>query len=181
MMPCTGTSMLLTLSIPLPYTSFRHETGTYDRILVDAPCSSERHVMHSGEEMMTWAPSRSRKMAERQVRLLLAAVRALRPGGRVVYSTCSLSPTENDDVVEAVLAKSRYPISSHLLVDGELPFGERTKRGWHVLPDNNPHQFGPIYIAVLVRGGVAVSRGDGSDSSVYESSSDEEAANKAEE
>ena len=156
----------------------RHETGTYDRILVDAPCSSERHVMHSGEEMMTWAPSRSRKMAERQVRLLLAAVRALRPGGRVVYSTCSLSPAENDDVVDAVLGKSRYPVSPHAMADGELPFGERTKRGWHVLPDNNPHQYGPIYIAVLVRGGVAMSRGgdDGGESSVYESSSDEEAA-----
>ncbi len=52
---------------------YRHtyESGLYDRVLVDAPCSSERHVMHSGEEMLMWNPKRTRTMAARQVSRVL--------------------------------------------------------------------------------------------------------------
>ncbi|KAL6250438.1 hypothetical protein RBB50_002740 [Rhinocladiella similis] len=89
--------------------SFRPET--YDRILLDAPCSSERHVLHQlhkqesasnlHKDLLNWSPSSSEKIAKSlQLKMLANAVQALKFGGSVVYSTCSLSPHENDDVIE---------------------------------------------------------------------------------
>ncbi|KIW17402.1 hypothetical protein PV08_04596 [Exophiala spinifera] len=92
--------------------SFRAET--YDRILLDAPCSSERHVLHQlhkqesasnlHKDLLNWSPSSSEKIAKSlQLKMLTNAVQALKFGGTVVYSTCSLSPHENDDVIENVV------------------------------------------------------------------------------
>lgn len=77
----------------------------YDRVLVDAPCSSDRHVLQSAKELAAWTPKRIKLNAERQHLLLLNALRATKPGGICVYATCSLSRKENDEVVESVLAK----------------------------------------------------------------------------
>jgi 16S rRNA C967 or C1407 C5-methylase (RsmB/RsmF family) len=78
-----------------------------DYILVDAPCSSERHLLHDEEEMAVWGPARPAKNAQRQVSILLSAARLLRAGGRIVYSTCALTPRENDDVVQEFVAKMK--------------------------------------------------------------------------
>ena len=77
----------------------------YDGILVDAPCSSESHVLRNLRELKKWSPSRSVLLAKRQKKLLWAALRACRPGGRVVYATCSISPLENGAVVKGVMDK----------------------------------------------------------------------------
>lgn len=79
------------------------ETGRYDKVLIDAPCSSERHLLHDPEELVGWTPGRTKKNSERQAKLLRSALRAVRPGGTVVYVTCSISDLENDGVVERVL------------------------------------------------------------------------------
>ena len=75
-----------------------------------------------------------------------------------MYSTCSLSPAENDDVVARLLVKSRValavrPLSldATSLLPTHMPFGAATALGWHILPDNNPHGFGPIYLCVIQR------------------------------
>ena len=77
----------------------------FDAVLVDAPCSSERHLLHDPQEMATWTPKRTKQNAKRQLDILLQAIFAARPGGRLLYSTCSISPVENDDVVEKLLKK----------------------------------------------------------------------------
>jgi 16S rRNA C967 or C1407 C5-methylase (RsmB/RsmF family) len=77
----------------------------YDRVLVDAPCSSDRHVLQSAKELAGWSAKRIKQNAERQVLLLLNALRATKVGGVCVYATCSLSRRENDEVIDAVLAK----------------------------------------------------------------------------
>jgi hypothetical protein len=87
-----------------------------DLILLDAPCSGERHLLDNPAEMASWTPGRSKSNAQRQLQLLLSAAQLIRGGGRVVYSTCSISPLENDDVVDEFLAKlkkhfQRYNLS----------------------------------------------------------------------
>ncbi|KAJ8612785.1 hypothetical protein MRB53_037256 [Persea americana] len=89
--------------------------GGYDKVLLDAPCSSERHIIHAqdrisksaptktADELSRWSPSYAKRMAETQVKLLLTALRAVKAGGRVLYATCSISKEENDDVVEKAL------------------------------------------------------------------------------
>lgn len=76
---------------------------TFDRILLDAPCSMQSlRVSASHPHRPITADERSR-LATRQLALLLSAAKALKPGGEVVYSTCTLSPEEDEAVVSALL------------------------------------------------------------------------------
>lgn len=77
--------------------------ASFDRVLVDAPCSCEGTLRkHPGVEERTTDSGR-KYLVELQRRLLLNALRICRPGGRVVYSTCTFAPEENEAVVADVL------------------------------------------------------------------------------
>jgi len=127
----------------LPKWSSAHRVS-YDRILVDAPCSSDRHVLHDPVEFEQWQPGRSKNMAQRQYALLGNAIKAAKSKARIVYSTCSLSPLENDDVIDKYLRKK---VPAVKVVRIRFSIGESTRHGWHVLPDTCG--WGPIYCAVL--------------------------------
>ncbi|PNW74307.1 hypothetical protein CHLRE_13g602300v5 [Chlamydomonas reinhardtii] len=90
----------------------RNQGATYDRVLVDAPCSSDRHVMQQAAttsrgviSASDWSLEGCKRIADEQLQLCLAAMRALRVGGRLVYSTCSIAALQNDDVVERLLRR----------------------------------------------------------------------------
>lgn len=130
----------------------------FDRILVDAPCSSERHLLQDMTEMVKWKSGRSKANAERQIKLLHTAILSCRIGGRVVYSTCSLSTLENDGAVQKALKwvdktrKKQVDAEWQALVvpidPSTMPFGEPTELGWHILPDRSDG-WGPIYLCVI--------------------------------
>lgn len=127
---------------------FRHERDAYDRVLLDAPCSSERHLLEDSKELASWSPRRVKVNAKRQENLLLAALDVVRVGGRIVYSTCALSPAENDGAVARLL--KRRP--GRARVEPPEPrggVGERAEHGVHILPDAGGS--GPIYYSVLTR------------------------------
>jgi NOL1/NOP2/sun family putative RNA methylase len=93
----------------------------FDRVLVDAPCSSEaRFSLEEPETFARWSERKVEEMASKQRKLLLAATRAVKPGGVVVYSTCSYAPEENEAVLAHVLKKNPEVALEEL----ELPFGE---------------------------------------------------------
>src|SRR5690606_1012366 len=123
-----------------------YEAEAYDAILLDAPCSSERHVLGDAAELGKWSPSRIRRLQADQHAMLAAAARALRPGGRLVYATCALTPDENDGVVERLLQRGRHPLEPEAV---SAAFGERTRFGWQIQPDR--HVYGPLYFARLVK------------------------------
>lgn len=82
--------------------------SAFDRVLVDAPCSGEGRVgAGAGEDGadpgLGWSGPRSRRLAGLQKQLLHAAVACVRVGGVVVYSTCTLTPLENELVVDRCL------------------------------------------------------------------------------
>ncbi len=79
--------------------------GPFDRILVDAPCSSEGTLRRNPRLVGKMGPERSRRMASRQRALLRKAARLCRPGGRILYSTCTFAPEENELVVADILAE----------------------------------------------------------------------------
>jgi len=80
---------------------------SFDRILVDAPCSGTGTLSRNPEIRWRLRPEDLADFRGRQVRLLSNALEKLGPGGRLVYSTCSLEPEENEQVVEEVLARQR--------------------------------------------------------------------------
>lgn len=143
----------------------RFEASLYDRVLVDVPCSSERHVVQQGLVARSkinekdWSVKRCRELAQLQQKMLMGAARALKPGGRLVYSTCSLTSLENDEVVRSCCQQlaGRYRLWSPSECEAQLPPGlagvagvEHTQLGLICLPDCAGH--GPLFMAVLERG-----------------------------
>lgn len=96
---------------------------TFDRVLLDAPCSALGTLHKSPEVLSWWTFRRSEQLAKEQAGLLFSGLKALRPGGVLVYSTCTLAPGENECVVGDVL--SRFPVELEPL---QLP-GLRTRPG----------------------------------------------------
>ena len=79
------------------------EVDEYALVLADVPCSGTGTLGRNPEIRHRLKPGDLARQAERQVAILRAALRAVRPGGRVVYSSCSLEPEENEEVVAKVL------------------------------------------------------------------------------
>jgi NOL1/NOP2/sun family putative RNA methylase len=80
---------------------------SFDKILVDAPCSGEGMFRRDSALIEAWKERGPQQYSELQKEILDCAVQMLRPGGSLVYSTCTFSEEEDEDVIEAVLA--RYP------------------------------------------------------------------------
>ncbi|MBQ6442637.1 MAG: RsmF rRNA methyltransferase first C-terminal domain-containing protein [Lachnospiraceae bacterium] len=79
----------------------------FDKVLVDAPCSGEGMFRKNPEAVREWSPENVTLCAARQDEILDHAAVMLRPGGRLVYSTCTFSPEEDEEAVSRFL--SRHP------------------------------------------------------------------------
>ncbi len=80
----------------------------FDRVLADVPCSGEgRFHLSDASTWSRWSESGIRGLAKRQGALLESACKALRPGGEVLYSTCTMAHEENEGVVDRVLRRGR--------------------------------------------------------------------------
>lgn len=121
-----------------------HEQNAYDALLLDAPCSSERHLLHSREHLNRWSPARTKNLAVRQYSLAVSALDALKPGGHMLYGTCSLSPLENDGIIAKMLKKRK---GLFRVIETEGNEGEKTAYGRIILPDREG--WGPLYFCLL--------------------------------
>jgi tRNA (cytosine49-C5)-methyltransferase len=88
-----------------------------DKILVDAPCSGTGTIRKSLKTIKMWNPKMLRKISNQQKKLLMTAWKNVKPGGVVVYSTCSLEPEENEAVVSWLLDS----VDDAKLVEVKLP------------------------------------------------------------
>lgn len=75
----------------------------FDRVLVDAPCSGEGMFRREAEAISEWTPESPKGCAARQMKILVSAAKLLRPGGMLVYSTCTFNEIENEGVVASFL------------------------------------------------------------------------------
>jgi 16S rRNA (cytosine967-C5)-methyltransferase len=87
---------------PLPF------ADSFDRVLVDAPCSGLGTIRRDPDIRWRRAPSDLTQLAGHQLDLLMRAAQTVRPGGRLVYATCSSEPEENERVVEAFLERAPF-------------------------------------------------------------------------
>ena len=77
--------------------------GLFDRVLIDAPCSGEGMFRKEEAAVTDWSQETVNMCARRQAEIMAAGARLVRPGGRLVYSTCTFSPEENEGVVSDFL------------------------------------------------------------------------------
>lgn len=132
--------------------AWRYRPDHFDRVLIDAPCSTEgRFRVGEPETFRYWSPAKIRAMAAKQAALLDSALRCVRPGGVVVYSTCSFGPEENEAVVSAQLARHDVDVEPiGFDVPGAAPgmtawegesFDERLRHAVRILPDGTYEGF----------------------------------------
>ena len=79
--------------------------GGFDAVLADVPCSNTGAMNRRAEARWKASPEAVAELAARQRGILLSALEAAAPGGRVVYSTCSLLEEENGSLVRALIAE----------------------------------------------------------------------------
>ncbi len=83
----------------------KHMTERFDRVLIDAPCTGQGTSRKDAQALTYCSKHSIGKNAKLQRELLEAAIHATKVGGRIVYSTCTLTPEENEEVVLAILRK----------------------------------------------------------------------------
>lgn len=93
------TNALVVSSLPAPLA--QHWPGGFDAVQVDAPCSGEGMFRRHPETRQEWTEDSPTGCAKRQAEILDCAAALVRPGGRIVYSTCTLNATENEETVKA--------------------------------------------------------------------------------
>lgn len=91
--------------------------ASFDRVLLDAPCSDLGTLASRPDARWRKSPAAVERLAELQDRLLLRAARMLRPGGVLVYATCTISRRENEDRVAALLEAADHGEAPPLAVD----------------------------------------------------------------
>ena len=105
--------------------------GFFDRVLVDAPCSGEGMFRKEEAAVTDWSQETVEMCARRQAEILHSAARMVRPGGRLVYSTCTFAPEEDEGAVAEFLA-------------GHPEFqAEETDAPWFVPGENGSHRMWP--------------------------------------
>ncbi|KPM11188.1 methyltransferase sun-like protein [Sarcoptes scabiei] len=142
----------------------------FDKILVDVPCTNDRHSLFNNENNL-FHPQRFEerlRLPMRQMKILIEAMKSVRVGGTIVYSTCSLSPIQNDGVVHMAIKQLQNAPVEYGKTDGELSFKvvktkealrplrsifhmfNNSRYGVQILP-NICNNYGPMYISKLVR------------------------------
>jgi 16S rRNA (cytosine967-C5)-methyltransferase len=110
---------------PLPFVE-----GSFDRVLVDAPCSGTGTLRRNPEIRWRISPADIQDLSARQKQLLQNAARAVKPGGRLVYSTCSIETDENEEVRQAFIESNESFRPVNLDVDSCLITSSGAARTW---------------------------------------------------
>ena len=119
--------------------------GFFDRVLIDAPCSGEGMFRKEEAAVTDWSQETVEMCARRQAEILHSGAQLVRPGGRLVYSTCTFAPEENEQAVAAFLQS--HPEFETEAVDAPwfTPAGEGQFRLW-------PHKLlGEGHFAAVLR------------------------------
>lgn len=155
---------VISLSGQKAYRMFR---DYFDRILVDAPCSAEGTIRRSRAVLYHWGIRNIERMSRLQIGLAVSGFRALRPGGVMVYATCTIAPEENEKVVSYLLEK--FPDAELLPVRLRgfrtrpgitewqgVGFDPRVEECARILPQDNDSA--PFFVARLTKRGTAPQR-----------------------
>ncbi|NJE04562.1 RsmB/NOP family class I SAM-dependent RNA methyltransferase [Thermococcus sp. M36] len=137
---------------------FARFTNTFNRILLDAPCSSVGMIRKKWRFLEEWRLRGVIKYMNIQKRLIRAAYEALKPGGTLVYSTCTIDPLENEEVVDYLLRKTDarleridLPVkTSEPILEWEgRTYSEELRKALRIHPNDNDTE--AFFIAKIVK------------------------------
>ena len=115
----------------------------YDRILADVPCSGDGTIRKNVPIWKEWTPNNAVGLHALQLKILMRGLNQLRDGGRLVYSTCSMNPVENESVVAEALRRFEGKVR---IVDCSSKLPELVRRpgltNWKAAPGRGAHLFG---------------------------------------
>lgn len=134
----------------------------FDKVLLDAPCSALGVLANRQEVLNWWSLKKVSRFAFIQEKLLVSAIKAVKPGGMIVYSTCTLTPEENELAIASILEK--YPVELVPVPEFE---GITLRKGFsgpgipervsqftrRIYPFDNQNQLQGFYIAFLRKTG----------------------------
>ncbi|KAF7396121.1 hypothetical protein HZH66_006983 [Vespula vulgaris] len=140
-----------------------NDKDVYNKILVDVPCTTDRHVLHENDNNI-FKPTRIKerlRMPEIQADILFNALKLVTVGGTVVYSTCSLSPIQNDGVIQMAL-KRMWEESNTVIVVKDMSealdplqtlfnFGNFGLKHGHIVIPTVGYNWGPMYFCKMVK------------------------------
>lgn len=139
----------------------------FDRVLVDAPCSGEGNLRREGGELPERDPEFEEHVTGLQTGLLRRAVELTRPGGSILYATCTFAPQENEAVVDRVLGDAPVsvepidldaPHDPGLTEFGDARYAPELEAAWRVYPHHLDS--GGLFMARLRKEGDGDSRSD---------------------
>jgi len=126
----------------------------FDRILIDAPCSSVGTLRKSREILAKWSLGWVRSLAQVQKKMITAAYDSLVEGGKLVYSTCTTTAEENEQVVEHLLKERQDAKLNKVKLDGlkiRRGLTEAAEECGRIMPQDNDTE--PHFIAEAVKNG----------------------------
>lgn len=130
-------TMFPSIKLPsLPETPDKPRYMKFDRILADVPCSGDGTMRKNMNLWTDWNPNSALGLHNTQIRILVRALTMLKPGGRVVYSTCSMNPVENEAVVGAAIDRCGGPDKVEIVdCSNELPGLKRRPglKNWSIM------------------------------------------------
>ncbi|XP_031850578.2 5-methylcytosine rRNA methyltransferase l(2)10685 [Nomia melanderi] len=139
------------------------DTNVFNKILVDVPCTTDRHMVHSVENNM-FKPTRLKErinLPNVQSSILMNALKLVKVGGTVVYATCSLSPIQNDGVVQVAL-KNVWEETTSVMVVKDMSkalsplkclyqFANIGLKYGHIVVPTHENNWGPMYFCKIER------------------------------
>lgn len=105
------------LSVEVLNKSGRALQGSFDKILLDAPCSGEGMVNKKDKIFEHWSEKRIKRLSKIQKKLISQAFELLEKNGTLVYSTCTFEPEENEEVVDFLLKKNSNAIPEEIRIN----------------------------------------------------------------
>lgn len=114
---------------------FKKLKGYFDLVLVDAPCSGEGMFRKEGKAVGAWSEETVQHCAKRQTRILKDTVSLVKPGGYVVYSTCTFAPEENEQNIQALLDTGQFESVKI-----------RLNKNWDIAQSQNIYRDEPLYM-----------------------------------
>lgn len=130
----------------------------FDKVLIDAPCSALGTLHRSPEIVKWWGFDKIGKLVRTQRGLILAAYKALKPGGKLMYSTCTLTPEENEGIIQFLLDKNPYVEILDFQIEGiiirkgkkawkRMKYNKEIEKTGYILPHENKME--GFYLALI--------------------------------